>query len=381
MTVLNDLSHDPRVRREATTLAKAGHNVVVLGIEGPGLPQQERTRGFTIMRLPMHSSSWPSSALSLGIKFVEYFSRTVAAATAVDADVYHAHDVDTLLVGAAAARVRKAQLLYDAHEFEAGRDWSRSTVPTLFQRLWTLPEQIAIRRAKVVITVSDSIADKLNELYDIGRPFVVRNIPETNRFNRFVDLRSQVGADQNTALVLYQGKISRGRGIEQSVRAVRQVRGAELVLVGDGPFLEPLRQSLARRGLQHKVHLIGRVGLDEVVGYTHAAEIGVPAIQNSCLNHYYCLPNKLFEYIQAGLPVVVSDFPEMARIVKEHEVGELVDPSSPHQIAAAIKRLVNDVSYYRTLKRNVIAASELFTWEKESNRLLRVYEELENSSR
>lgn len=128
--------------------------------------------------------------------------------------------------------------------------------------------------------------------------------------------------------------------------------------------------------LQERTFFIDEVSPEEILSYTSSADVGISPIENTCLSYYYCLPNKLFEYLMAGLPVAVSDFPEMAKIVKEYEVGEVFDPEDPQDIARAINAILRDEKKYQQYKENAKKASEVFNWENESKRLVNLYKEL-----
>jgi len=307
----------------------------------------------------------------------KYFTRTLLAALAWKADVYHAHNANTLPIAYAAAALRGARLVYDAHELETGRCWSNTNLSPLIRKLWALPERLFIGSSDGIITVCQSIARELEQSYQIRAPHVVRNVPKPLDSLQPVDIRSRVGLEHNVAIVIYQGGISRDRGIHELIEAITTLDNAALVILGAGPGLASLQATVARKGLTDRVFFLGRVPLENLPRYTAAADVGVHVIQNSCLNHFYCLPNKLFEYVQAGLPVVVSNFPEMARIVRKYELGEVVDPSNPNEIAAAIHRILNDDNYRQRLRQSALEAAKDLNWGQEGKRLLEIYEALE----
>jgi glycosyltransferase involved in cell wall biosynthesis len=169
--------------------------------------------------------------------------------------------------------------------------------------------------------------------------------------------------------------------LEQLIEAVALLTRGVLVVLGDGPLLQQMKRDISQLGLTQRVHLLGRVSMAELPSYTAAANVGVALIQNVCLSYYYCLPNKLFEYLQAGVPVVASDFPEIRRVVQEFEVGELVDPSRPTEIAGAIQRLIDDPARYARLCLNARKAAERMNWEQEEERLIHVYDKVQQAMR
>jgi glycosyltransferase involved in cell wall biosynthesis len=240
-----------------------------------------------------------------------------------------------------------------------------------------LPERLVIGRADAVITVCDSIADELAKRYHIIRPHVVRNVPEYQPVWQPVDLHKRLNIADDVPLVIYQGAVTANRGLEQLIDAMVLLDRIAFIVLGDGPLLGFIRRLVYQRDLDNRVHLLGRVPLADLPSYTAGADIGVSLIQNACLSYYYCLPNKLFEYLHAGLPVVVSNFPEMGRVVRQFNVGELANPADPAEIAAAIRRILDDPACYGRRGLNARTAAAHFTWALEARQLLQVYRQLD----
>ena len=379
MTVFNAFTHDARVYKEAQTLLAAGHRVLVLALAREGLPEREVVDGIAVRRIPLSTRRWPRSTLTQALKYVEYFTRTLRAALAWNADVYHAHNANTLLIGAAAARLRRAWLVYDAHEFERGRNWGSSNVPLLFRQLWALPERLAIHRAELVITVCDSIAAELVRLYNVEPPAVVRNIPLYHGSVPPAPLRRRMDLDDATPLVIYQGVVTANRGLEPLLEAISRLEGVALAVFGSGPRLAHFRNEVHRRGLADRVCFTGQIPLEELPAYTAAGDVGAALIQNACLSYYYCLPNKLFEYLHAGLPVVASNFPEIASVVRRFDVGALVDPEDPEQIASALRAVLTPPERRAALRAHARRAATHYTWQEEEARLLQAYDRMVHS--
>jgi glycosyltransferase involved in cell wall biosynthesis len=274
-----------------------------------------------------------------------------------------------------AAKRNKAALVYDAHELETGRNFSNSTLAGIYRRFWALPEQLLIRKADAVITVCNGIADELATHYGITRPTVVVNCPERNSVSPSNRLREELSIPQHLRILLYVGTIARGRGLEVLLTATQRIPQVATVLLGDGPLLEELRQQ-ERSGALQRVYLPGKVSLEELPNYVASADIGITTIQATCRSYYYALPNKLFEYIHAGIPVIGSDLPEIANVIRTYEVGEVVDPDDPDAIARSIQNLIEDSVWYKKARDNTRRAAEVYNWERESEKLLNLYERL-----
>jgi len=376
MIILNTFVNDMRVIKEASTLAQQDIEVAVLAVHEEGLAREESLCGFTVHRMA-------SKGLRLFTKrplpLTRYFGlvlKGVCLGVRMRADVYHCHDLKALPIGYLICRFRRAKLIYDSHEL-----WSDSAYRLAHSRVrfWLARkvEHFLVRRVDSIITVSNSIADYIVQQDGTARPIVIRNVPYLQKIQRTNLLRESLGlvADERK-IVLYQGGIFQGRGLAEVIRAMEHVENAILILMGDGPLREPLK------GLCHELQLSDRVFFHEAVPpqellrYTAGADVGVAPTQNVSLSYYFSLPNKLFEYLAAGLPVAVSNFPEMAPIVTRYKVGELFDPEDPTSIAEAINSILVDPRKYTIYQKNIEMAIEENHWGKEQERLLELYEGL-----
>jgi glycosyltransferase involved in cell wall biosynthesis len=386
MFVINSVAADARVIKEASSLAGAGHETTVIGMREEGQAVRERIEGFDVIRVRLDpvprgiaSPQRPARTLrtaSLAFVLVDYYARALRAALRLRADVYHAHDLVTLPVAWAAARRRRARLVYDAHELfsEIGR------LGAVARRLFRWMEAALIGRADRVITVNESIATELSRRYRVPPPLVVMNCPRTAGFRPDrAALRQRVGIPDGVPIVLFQGMFMPHRGLENLVRASSRFARAHLVFMGWGPLLEPLRR-LAREAGATRVHFTEGVPLADLLRFTSGADVGAIPYRNVGLNNYLTSPNKLFEYCAAGVPVVASRFPELAKVVEGLGVGRTFDPEDPADIARAVDALVEDERALGCARENVARAAGRFTWENESAKLLDLYRSLQRPS-
>lgn len=388
MFVRGPCTHDARVLREAGTLASHGHAVTIIAALAPDIPRQEERDGFRIRRIPVEpfhlkflgrrrdGARGPLFLLSAPFTMVDYMWRLFRATRGLKPDVYHAHDLSTLPAAFLLSRLRGAKLVYDSHELnlEAGR-WAavRGWPKWLLRRV----EKFLIRRADAVITVNDSIAGYLAGWYGVPRPAVVMNCPEPVDLPAVsAVLQERLGLPPETSLVLYQGGLTEGRGLQQFVEAFRDVEGAVAVFLGDGPLRAHLERLAQERGLGGRVRFLEPVSQGELLSHTASATIGVVCYRRTSLNNYLSTPNKIFEYMMAGVPMAVSDFPEMARIVRENDLGETFDPDDPASIAAAINALLRRADLDEMRRRAMEIARSHYSWTLESKKLLSVYESL-----
>lgn len=293
------------------------------------------------------------------------------------ADAYHALNLDTLPVAVAAARRSHAPVVYDARELY----YDRAVIPSLEKRLWWLIERMLIKRVDQVIAPCESFAEELVRRHGIVKPAVVMSCPERPSqipSGAVARLRNKAALqDTDEPIILYQGRIQADRGLAQLVHAAGQLTKGVVVIMGEGNAKTMLQQMVAEAGLSERVRILDAVPSDELLSYTAGASIGVAPIEGNHLSYYYSAPNKLFEYLAAGLPVVASRLPEMERVIEQHEVGLLSEPGDTDGLASALNRLLGDETLRERLSRNAREAAKIYTWEYESRKLVSLYERLD----
>ncbi len=292
-------------------------------------------------------------------------------------DVFHAHDLNTLPIGRQAALRHGAKLVYDSHELYP----EISTFSLLERSWWTRLEKRHISASDRVITVCDSIAGELESRYGIARPEVLLNCPPTRRDGDAENLlREKLGLDASVPVALYQGGYTTGRGLDNLIRAAAFFDRAVLVMMGWGKTEAALRKLADELGLSEKVLFVPPVEQDVLLDWTASADVGMIPYLHRGLNNYYCCPNKLFEYIHAGIAVAGSDFPEIRKILSTYNVGLTFDPEKPRSIAEAVNGIVADAERLAGMKRHTRQAREDLNWEKQGQKLLGVYASLAEGS-
>ncbi|WP_130904115.1 MULTISPECIES: glycosyltransferase family 4 protein [unclassified Pseudomonas] len=391
MIVWNEFRNDARVLKEAQTLQGAGYDVTVFALHTPGVTlEHEILEGgikvsrvarspFWKLRKAKTSSGQVGGNASIGrlsparqvlrIAARMWTHGVLAARIAMHrADVVHAHDVNTLPTAWFAAKISGARVIYDAHEISTSREGYDS-----FRRLVGVVEKLLMPRVQGTITTTDARAKFFSRAYGISRPVVLQNRPRLTFTQSSQRIREQLGLTETWPIILYQGGLQQGRGLERLVRLVARVPEAYFVFIGGGRLTQPLISLSQELALTDRVHFIPTVSLADLPDYTASADIGVQPIENTCLNHFTTDSNKLFEYLIAGLPVVATDFPEIRRIVRAHDVGLLVREGDDQMLADALKVLVRDSNLRLRLANNARSASMSLNWEDQQALLIDLY--------
>jgi glycosyltransferase involved in cell wall biosynthesis len=376
LLVLNNFTTDARVHKEASTLAAAGHHVYVVALWEHGLAQTEQQSGYTIFRIQLKSRSWKNKLLSPPIKYLEFAWRVWRLSAREPAQIYHANDANTLPAAWFVASRNHGKLVYDAHELETGRNFGNSKISWIYRSIWAWPEKLFIHKAQAVLTSSMSYATELKRIYQIPLPTIMMNSPNSLNIKRSSRLRDELHIPEGMFICLYQGRISSGRGIEPFFDAIQLLPNAAGVALGDGPLLETYRQYVDK-GKWQRVYLPGKVPLDELPYYTSSADLGIVSIEDTSLSYHYSLPNKLFEYLHAHIPLIGCNLPEIANIIRSTKTGLVIDSLDSRSIAEAINTILTDPGLYDQCKENTINASGIYNWQNESQKLIAVYESLQ----
>lgn len=383
MLVWNTLLHEARVIHEARSLANHGHEVTVHALHAPGVTRRReqvaeglhyRRLGRVPGRRQMAGKSNRSPLPLLATALVQ-LSMVMKIAVSRP-EVVHAHDVNTLLPGWLAARLSGATLVYDAHEISTSREnyrHLRSVVAWLERHL--------ARRADAMITTGHLRAKFFARAYGIPRPLVLQNRPRASRPVRSNRIRELLGIDPQRPVILYQGSLQTGRGLERIVEAAAELPEADFVFLGSGRLLGRLQEKVAAEALVDRVHFIPAVPISDLPGYTASADIGLQVIENTCFNHYSTDSNKLFEYLAAGLPMIVSDLPEMAQIVRRYQTGYLIPAGDGTALVGAIRELIADQTLRDTFRRRALDAAKQLSWEAQEPALIDLYRRLVSSTR
>lgn len=341
LTVTNDLVTDQRVHRSCMALAEAGYDVTLVGRRLPESVAVQRPYRTVRMRLLFRRKA---------VFYAEYNCRLFFRLLFTGADAFYANDTDTLPAVWLAARLRRKPLFFDAHEMfpEVPELVGRPRV----KRFWTRVEDFLFPKLRrpgcAAVTVCQSIADIYRERYGLEMK-VVRNVPMTFPTAGGDASKLLSSVPEGRRILLYQGAVNLGRGIEWMMDAMRYLPECEFVVVGTGDVFDDLRK---RAEGTDNVLFLGRVEPEVLRALTPMASLGISLLENRGLNYYYSLPNRLADFVQAGVPVLATDFPEIHRVVEGFGIGTLVPPA-PFDAAKGLSEPPDPEQLARTVKETL----------------------------
>jgi glycosyltransferase involved in cell wall biosynthesis len=363
ISAISDLVTDQRVHRTALTYTKQGWKVTLIGRKRKdSLPLNSRRYRAFRFKLPFEKGPLFYAAYNLRLFFYLLFRKF---------DLLVANDLDTLLANYLAAMLKRKPILYDSHEFFTGVPELQNN--SFARNVWLTIERLIFPRLKYIVTVNDSIAALYSNLYK-KEVKVIRNIPEmpllTNRFHK-EELRESIPVEETKKLLIMQGAgINVDRGAEEVVLAMQYIDFALLLIIGSGDVIEKLKLMVKENNLDSRVKFLNRMPYDQLMDYTRAADAGLTLDKDTNINYRLSLPNKLFDYIHAGIPVLASYVPEVKKIVEKYDIGVIIESHDPKHLAEKITFMFADERRYAAWKDNLMVAARQLSWSVEEKKLL-----------
>lgn len=354
VSVTNDISTDQRVEKVCNTLLNAGYEIVLIGKKNKNSKPLQRE--YITKRISVFFEKGILFYAEFNIKlfFILLFTKK---------ELLLANDLDTLLPNYLVSLLQRKKLIYDSHELFP-------EIPELVNRpfaknVWTRLEKIILPKLKNTYTVCNSIAEFYNDKYATNFKTII-NLPTKKEIlkNKFPFNYT------NEKIILYQGAINIGRGLELMIETMPFLENCIFVIIGDGDIFEPLKDKVIAKNLTHKVYFLGRKNPEDLHKLTPLAHLGISIEEDLGLNYRFALPNKIFDYIQANVPILVSDLPEMKRVVLDYNVGEIVIERKPLKLARQIENLLKK-DFTTALKK----AKEKLIWEEQEALLLSIFKE------
>ena len=368
--LMTDYQLDSRVRNETVSLVNDGYDVDVYCLKSKKTFTDEVREKVNLKRFGIVSSKVVAFLSAYVSMFLYSLGKKI--------DSVHAHDVNALPIAYLIALFKRVPLIYDSHELWSESHHSMSS--KLILNIVAIMEKFFAKRATKIITVSDSIKEYLKKYFDTDNIEVVRNIPSYTHSGDYDLFREKYNLSDNVRICLYQGLISKTRGVDLIVKAALEVckKNSNIVFffLGDGPYLDELKKLVIDSKLENKVYILGKIDQSELLKYTKSADIGIHAISNTCLNHEYCLPNKVFEYIHSYVVLVVTNLLELSKFVEENDVGITFKDNNVKSLENSLNTLLADDELYNKFKLNSIKASQKLTWDNEYIVLKKLYEDI-----
>lgn len=362
-TVTNDLVGDQRIHKAAMSLLKAGWSPELVGRRLKG--SEPVKRDYKVKRLRLLFNKGP-------LFYACYNLRLFCYLIVARADLFLANDLDTLPAVWMASKLRGIPYVFDSHEYftEVPELVNRRTI----QKIWKWIERRLLPGTKYMLTVNQEIAHLFEKEYNISVK-VLMNVPNASG-EEDQNCKGHIPESfGGKILIIYQGAVNQGRGLEEIIDAMPNLPDHVLLIIGSGDILNTLRKRVAGLDLTRRVSFTGRLPMEELPWYTQQAVIGISLEQDLGLNYRLALPNKIFDYMHAGLPVLVSDLPVMAQLVKEVCFGVVSNKFDPVSLAEKIIDMTADQERYNLWCDAALKGAVGYTWESQESVLIGICDE------
>ncbi|MDQ0476817.1 MULTISPECIES: glycosyltransferase [Chryseobacterium] len=356
VSAFSSLYTDQRIEKVCETLHKNGYEVLLIGNDWGGAGAMHRPYKF--LRIKHFSSSLKTAYAEFNWKLYKELKKNADKNT-----ILLANDLDALLPNTLISKKLNIPLLFDSHEIFTEMPAIQGKIS---QKIWRFLEQKLVPNIKYMMTESYSYAEWFADQYGVN-PVVVRNIPR--RISEPIDIPKN-----NPKILLYQGIINQSRGISQAILATRHLDNVIFKIAGDGPKRTEYEALVKKEGLENKVVFLGKLIPTELRKLTKTADVALSIEENGGVSYLYSLPNKVSDCIQARVPLVLINFPEMMRVYNQFKVGEIVENHDPLNLAEKIKTVIakGREFYQPELER----ASQELCWEKEEPKILALFKQV-----
>lgn len=366
---LNNFVNDSRILKECISLKSAGHEVQVVALHAESLAEEEVVMGIGVTRIKLQTKSLSSNLIMQVVKYVEFVVKLIYIVYRVKPNIIHCNDLEPLpaTVLAKIFSWGKTKIVYDCHELESEKDGQSK----LTRLLASLVERLLIKFCDWVITVSDGIADFYKIKYGIKKPSLVLNCPNYREIVKHDIFRNKWGIGKDKKIFLYQGHLSTGRGLELLLESfqMRKKSDAILVVMGYGPLEGYVKEFSSK---SNNIFFHDAVFQSELLNYTSSADVGCCLIENSCMNHDYCLPNKFFEYVMAGIPILCSNVYELKNLIQRYNCGWVIEKDTIEVVQKTIELIMSQDCSPHDAQLNSLGS--LYCWENQEKILIEGYE-------
>jgi len=354
VSVISDLVTDQRVKKECNTLFKLNYEVLLIG--------RKSENNFGLDELPYKVVRFKNLFKGGPLMYLMFNAQLFFYLLLKKADILWANDLDTLLPNFLIAWLKNLKLIYDSHEY-----FTMSVYKATSRKVWQHLESVLFPRLKNVITVNDSIKKVYEEKYQVPIT-VIRNVPYKNDLHA----NEKIDIDANKKILIIQGAgINENRGAEEAVEMMQFLPDEFLLLfIGKGTIIEKLKKMAKDLKQENKVMFIGLLPYQKMMNYTRKSFLGLIFEKIDFTDeHNFALPNRFFDYIKAGIPILSTKAVEIKALIARYDIGDLVDNLSPVHLAEKIIQISKDVSLYNCWKLNSVKAANDLCWENEEKKL------------
>lgn len=360
VSAFSNLYTDQRIEKVCRTLYENGFDIELIGNDWNGA--EEMSRPYSFSRIKLNSTSLKTAYFEFNWKLYKELKKKADKNT-----IFYANDLDALLPNYLIAKKLNIPLIFDSHEIFSEMPAIQGKMS---QKLWRYLEKKLIPNIKFMITASSGYANWFKNKYRID-PIVVQNSPRKINFNSEIP-------ENNPKIILYQGVINPFRGIDKAILAMHHVENIIFKIAGDGPMKKEYEDLVLKENLQDKVQFLGKLLPEDLRKITPTVDCGMSIEENGGESYFYSLPNKVLDCIQARVPIILSNLPEMQNIKRQFDIGEIIKSHKPEDIAEAIQSILNKgrKNYQPELEK----AANVLCWENEEVKLLQVFEKANSTT-
>lgn len=353
-SAFSNLSTDQRIEKICRTLHERGYEIELLGNNWGGA--EKMSRPYQVSRIPLISTSLKTAYFEFNWKLYRELKRKADKNT-----ILHANDLDVLLPNYILAKKLEIPLVFDSHEIFSEMPAIQGKMS---QKLWRYLEKKMVPDIQFMITASSGYADWFKNKYSVDAT-VVQNAPR--KLPGIIEI-----PENKPRILLYQGVINPFRGIDKAILAMHHLDNVIFKIAGDGPMKKEYEDLVARENLQDKVCFLGKLLPEDLRKITPTADCGMSIEENGGESYFYSLPNKVLDGIQARIPLILSNLPEMQNIKRQFDIGEIIKDHRPESIAEAIRKVLDKgrKNYLPELDK----AADFLCWENEEIKLLKVFD-------
>ena len=359
ISFLGNIYYDTRTYNLFHSLKNYNHNVVFYGFDWHSDNFKTiKSDGIYVRKL---SKSFPSFLFYLKFNIILFFDLLFSKS-----QIFVAADFYALPMSVLVGKLKRKRVFYDSREIYTELP-ALNNRPRL-RKLFKVLERFFIKNVDKIFTTGEMDSDYLIKLYNCKKPYLLRNFPllqtEITPFN----LYEKYDIPASGKILLYQGIVVKGRGFETCFKALQKNNALWFVVLGGGEDIEHYKNLADEMGISSRVVFSGKITQKELLNYTAGALAGISIIDDISINNHYALPNKMFEYIKSGVPVIASNLPQMEKIILNYRVGGLITAGDEHKLLVLIDQWSVD-SVYKSLKANCAAAARILNWENEFKKI------------